>query len=397
MAGTGVGVGTGAILLPCHCHVHAYWRWLLVTYSLIGQEMARDPRWWAVAEWSLRDAGRPPSRARVTERRNAIGWAYMTMQCDASTQKDDGYLTHQQALVCCEGQAWMLEALLEPALEGRPPLLHQPGQQCKVRNCIDNSPPWRKGFHYRICGFLKKNPSRAEQERQAAKSRDSKDPVLRTMVYERDGGCCRYCRSGPLKRKGMGNAKDRRRALQFDHPNPDSHAEGGDNLVVSCARCNRDKSDGDILRTPDEADMALLQEPTAELKAWWAERGEEQFDRPVKGEQSAADMVPDNDNDNAPDNNPDNAPDNEQPLSDSVVPAVVSSTSEAAAEPIHADGGTQEQPSALSSARSISVRDGDQPPVDALGHGGQPVRTPDAPDIWTRRSRAPVDPRAGPP
>lgn len=350
-----------------------------MTYSLIGQEMARDPRWWAVAEWSLRDAPRSPSRARIVERRNAIGWAYITMQCDASTQKDDGYLTHAQALECCEGQAWKLEALLEPVLEGRPPFLHQPGQKCKVRNCIDHSPPWRQGFHYRICGFLKKNPSRAEQERHAAQRADLDDPALRKFLFDRDV-CCRYCRSGPLKPVGMGRAKDLRRKPIMEHPDPDRPA-GPDrqNVALGCERCNLHKGH----RTPEEASMVLLPEPTQEQIAYWRVRGEQQFDMAVEGQEHPADTVPDTFSTRV-----------QTPVGTGDATGVQTPVQDRPSEPIDGDvsaGEPQNSPVDSTAEGSGSGRVGEPHPV---GVGGQPVRAADAPDIYHRRPRAP-NPLAG--
>lgn len=118
-----------------------------------------------------------------------------------------------------------------------------------------------------------------ERERRTAEHRD---PGLRQKVYDRDGGCCRYCRSGPLA-KGMGKAADPRRALQFDHVDPARMAgPDGENYVTGCARCNDDKGG----RTPAEAGMVLLPVPTVEEIAVWHERGEQLVDRPGSGDAS---------------------------------------------------------------------------------------------------------------
>jgi hypothetical protein len=378
--------GTGAILLSCRCRMG---RWLLM-FSYIGDEYARDPRWTAMARLG-EPADRPWSTRKVRDRVRALGWSHVLMQCAVAQQRDDGYIGRDEALECCGGELWILEALSTP-VRGKSPMLHQSGQSCSGKNCIDASPPWVLGYEFRLCEYLKKNPSKAEKARQDAKKADSSDYRLRAEVYERDGGCCRYCRSGPLKPKGMWRAKDKRRFIQYDHPDPDRDSQGGANLVVSCARCNRDKSDSDILRTPEEADMALLPVPSVDLKAFWNVRGEQQFDRPERGEQSPAD--------NLPDNQADNPLDNQQGVVDPVVTTVVDPVVQSTPHPTsglqEAAGGPQRQPAELSAARSGSGRVG-QPPVGVLGPGGQPVRTADAPDIWTRRSRAPVDPRAGPP
>jgi 5-methylcytosine-specific restriction endonuclease McrA len=76
--------------------------------------------------------------------------------------------------------------------------------------------------------------------------RPSISPGLRRRVFERDGGCCRYCHT-PLVL----------RAMHIDHATPWSR--GGtstlDNLVTSCADCNAAKRD----RTAEE--FALLGSP----------------------------------------------------------------------------------------------------------------------------------------
>lgn len=357
-------------------------RWWLVTYSLIGQELARDPRWWAVAEWSLRDAKSPPSSGRVTDRRNAVGFAYLTLLSDAAAQRDDGYLTHRQALDSCEGKGWVLEALLATPLAERPPLVHRKGQQCRVRNCIDASPPWRAGFDYRICGYLKKNPSRAEVERNAAQRADLDDPTLRKFLFDRDV-CCRYCRSGPLKPVGMGRALDGRRKAVMEHPDPDRPAgPSRDNVVLGCDRCNKVKGH----RTPDEASMVLLPVPTAEQVAFWRARGEQQFDMAVDGQGHPADTLPD-----TPATRVQTPVDT--PESTRVQTPVEGCPGPPTGDAIPA-GEAQDSGSDSLPEDSGSGRVG-QPHL--TGVGGQPIRAPDSPDIWHRRSRSPAapDPPAG--
>lgn len=354
-------------------------------YSLIADQLGRDPRWGAMAggKRALRDA---------------LGWSYVRMMCETASHVDDGYLTREQALACCDGRQQIVE-LLETPMLGRPPMLHRPGQSCSEKNCLDSSPPWVAGYDYRLCGYLKRNPSKTEKDRSDAQKADSRDAALRRAVYDRDGGCCRYCRSGPLALKGMGRAKDRRRALQFDHPDPDRPALGGDNYVTACARCNEEKGH----RTPDEAGMALLPIPAPALAAWWSERGEGLFDRPEDGQESPADELPDNAPDNArdnpPDNQHDNAHDNQHGVVGGVVPAVVHDASTGLSEHEETAGEAQDNapdnaPEGSGSGRVAAPPAG--PLSGPLGVLGQPVRDASAPDIWTRRSRAP-DPRAGSP
>ncbi|GAB3429883.1 HNH endonuclease [Actinophytocola sediminis] len=346
-------------------------------YSLIADQLGRDPRWGAMADGkrALRDA---------------LGWSYVRMMCETASHVDDGYLTHEQALSCCDGRRQVLELLTTPML-GRPPMLHRPGQQCAAKNCLDSSPPWVAGYAYRLCGYLKRNPSKAEKDRSDAQKADSRDAVLRRAVYERDGGCCRYCRSGPLALKGMGRAKDRRRALQFDHPDPDRAAEGGDNYLTACARCNEEKGH----RTPAEAGMRRLPAPTPVQAAWWAERGEQLFDRPEDGQESPADNAPDN----PPDNHHDNAPDNQQGVVDSVVHTVVRNTPSGVHAHVETPGQGQDNGQDNPPEGSGSGRVGQHAVGGSLGPGGQPVRDASSPDIYHRRSRAPVghdQPRGSP-
>lgn len=76
----------------------------------------------------------------------------------------------------------------------------------------------------------------------------------RANVYRRDGFCCQYC-----------GDRFRKDELTFDHIMPRSR--GGratwSNIVSSCRHCNRTKGN----RTPDEAQMPLLNQPGE--PRWW--------------------------------------------------------------------------------------------------------------------------------
>lgn len=343
----------------------------LMPYFLLPDTAGHDPRLWKLAG----------GRAAVFDRLQA---AWLRLMSESSHHRHNGYLTESQALKECHGRRDTLELLCTSVL-GEKPLLHRKGDRCDGRNCIDSSPPWTDGFDYRLCEFSKRNPTRAEHDRNQAQKADSRDTRLRAEVYDRDGGCCRYCRSGPLLKKGMGRAKDRRRALQFDHVDPDRpagpHAE---NYVVACARCNEYKG----RRTPAEAEMRLLPVPTAEEIAAWLERGERQFDLPTEADN---DNARDNDHDNQHDKPhgcnsrcPDGSPDGACPGDEST------------GQPCPAPGETPApQATDSTSEGSGSGRVG-QPPVvsmSGLGSPGNPgpvrqqPRTPDAPDIYHRRSR----------
>ena len=90
-----------------------------------------------------------------------------------------------------------------------------------------------------------------------AQKADHRDGRLKDLVWARDGGCCRYCGSGPLVHDNA-RARDRRRVLQFDHVDPDQPAgPDSENYVVACGACNEVKGH----RTPDAAGLVLLPAP----------------------------------------------------------------------------------------------------------------------------------------
>ena len=85
--------------------------------------------------------------------------------------------------------------------------------------------------------------------------RNSRRPVkfCRHNVWLRDNGRCQYC-----------NVKLRTEEFTYDHVLPQSR--GGktrwENIVVACLACNHKKAD----RTPAEAKMRLLSEPTRPMQ-----------------------------------------------------------------------------------------------------------------------------------
>lgn len=334
---------------------------------------------------------RPWSTRRVRERIRALGWSHVDMQCAVAQQRDDGYIGRDEALECCDGEQWILEAL-STSVRGKQPMLHQPGQRCPERNCIDSSPPWRQGFEYRLCSYLKRNPSKAEKSRKDSQDADRRDPVLKARVLERDGAWCRYCRSGPLSSKAV-RAHERRKVLQLDHPDPDRAAgQDASNYVVACASCNEFKG----ARTPFEAGMELLPSATAAERVEWTARGLTLFERPsIDPPVNPAITIRINDGSTTDQRHDDD------PLSDPVVDPDVDPITSSAAEarpetapdlPDH----HQDQAGKGSGSGRVGLPGGGDPGA-FLDAAGQPARSPDAPDIWTRRSRAPVDPRAGPP
>jgi len=343
-----------------------------VPYYLTSDNADLDPRWMVLADGKVALA-------------DQLYASWHRLHGATSRHMHDGYLTHHDALTACRGRAALLQLLCRQVL-GNPPLLHCQGETCGARNCLDDSGPWVDGFAYRLCGFSKKNPSRAEKARNDAQKGDSRDSRMREQVYERDGGCCRYCRSGPLKKKGTGRVKDRRRALQFDHVDPDRAAgANGANYVVACGRCNEEKGH----RTPDEADLTLLPVPTQAQRDAWAARGQQLFD---PGDAAAEEFV-DNSTEQPHDNHRDNAQAVVGGVVDVVVPLDSPGADPAGEVRLQVGGQAQRQPAESVSEGSGSGRVGQQlvPAVRAFAE--QPARPADAPDIYHRRSRAlPLEP-----
>lgn len=344
---------------------------VLMPYFLLPDTAGHDPRLWKLA------GGRPA----VFDRLQA---AWMRLMSESSHHTHNGYLTEETALRECHGRRDTLDLLCTSIL-GEKPLLHRRGDRCDGKNCIDASEAWVDGFDYRLCEFSKRNPTRAENERNRSQKADSRDTRLKNEVYDRDGGCCRYCRSGPLKRHGMGRARDRRRALQYDHVDPDRAAgPDGLNYVVACARCNEFKAH----RTPEEAGLQLLPVPTEEEAAAWAERGEEQFALPVDG-------VLDSDNDKPHDKRHDKQHD-KQHACNSACPDACPDRSDLdddlTAQNCLAPGETPTSQAPDSTFEGSGSGRVGQPPVVLSspansGLDGQPIRSPDAPDIYHHRSR----------
>lgn len=241
-----------------------------------------DPIWAALAQ----------GRLDVVDRLQA---AWARLMSIASRQRSDGYLTTYSALEQCRGKQGTLDALCSRPLADVAPMLHRRGDSCP---CLDDD--WREGYDLRLHGFLKRNPSRRENDRNKTQEAERRDPRIRHEVYVRDGGCCRYCESGPIPRKGMGRAKDRRRVLHLDHVDPDKTA-GDDlaNLVTACGRCNQEKGH----RTPAEAEMVLLPTPAPERATQLLTRPEELHELPAAPAGAVVDNRAehiDNDIDNAP-------------------------------------------------------------------------------------------------
>jgi 5-methylcytosine-specific restriction endonuclease McrA len=316
---------------------------------------------------------------RNTAVADALALAHMRLKSKAAHLLTNGYLTEDTALRYSRGRRRVLELLCQREL-GRPPLVHRKGDVC---DCLDEV--WIDGYDFRIHAFLKRNPSKAEYERNRAQQADRKDARLRAMVYRRDGGCCRYCRSGPLGTTS-GRSKDRRKVRAFDHVDPDRPAgSDGDNYVTACDRCNTDKGH----RLPHEADMVLLPEPTeAEIAAWQA-RGPALFDRPqdrsVIAPETRQDRVSDRDRDAITDRDPDAV-------------AIGDPNDIAAGEVRPEHGGSDPEPHPQRTEKGGGTgrgagRDPSDPRVSSSKPTqDQPPRTPSHPDVYHRRSRGGPDP-----
>ncbi|TCO64927.1 HNH endonuclease [Actinocrispum wychmicini] len=356
-------------------------------YSLHEDNLGRDPRWAVLARHGdpdspdlleLSESRRRTHLARLEARRRMLIASYYLMTLETSAHKDDGYLTLEAALVCCGGEVWQLEALAT-AVCGRPPFLHRQGDRCSAKNCVDSSPPWRNNYEYRICSFLKRNPSKVEQDRNKAQKDDARDPQLRALLLKRDGRFCRYCRSGPLSEKA-GKAAERRKVLQRDHVDPDLPAgPDAENYVTTCASCNEHKA----RRTPFEADMTLLDPPTEAQIQEWTEAGLTLFDPPWITS-AITNRITD---ESRPDHRHISDHDGDQhgdPVGDSSTP------DDRPARPETLDNQQDHVPDHRPEGFG-SGRVGDRPDGH-LGALGQPVRGLDSPDIYHRRSRSPAPP-----
>jgi 5-methylcytosine-specific restriction endonuclease McrA len=308
--------------------------------------------------------------------------AYTRMKSKTSHLLSEGYLTEGAALAMCRGRRKILDKLCTPVL-GDQPLLHRQGDECE---CLGDS--WTAGYAYRVHNFLKRNPSRREYNRNRAQKADLRDARLKGMVYRRDGGCCRYCASGPLSPKAV-RAKDRRKVLHYDHVDPDQPATpDGGNFVVACGRCNEAKGK----RTPYEADMPLLPEPTPEQAAALERRPLQLLDpagdhRPTGAQPATDHRITDQntDHDQKPVSDPVGDPITDRhhdPIADPAPPVRPSPTTPAT-----------DQPPAQPPEPSGMGRGGTPDPIPAGSpYANQENRLPENPDVYHRRSRLPDPP-----
>lgn len=321
---------------------------------------------------------------------DALRASYCNLKAKASLIRKDGYLTEAIALAACRGRRKVLELLCTPVLE-QPPMVHRRGDKCP---CLGDA--WIDGYDLRIHEYLKRNPSRAENDREKAKRADRRNAALKAMVYKRDGGCCRYCRSGPLSPKAV-RAVDRRRALQFDHVDPDRPAGlDGANYATACGACNEYKGE----RTPYEAGMVLLPPPTPEQAREWLQRPLQLHNRP---EYDPAELTHTTDANQRPnsaettaeqrhDADPDSERTTDRRTRADRDPNAVTTANHAHDQADH----DTDQPQRPAENRLASGRVGHPADGGPGTHWAQPPRDSAHPDIYTRRGRPTATPGAPP-
>lgn len=338
-------------------------------YWLESDTFADDPVWEVLAEGNL-------------DRLDALQAAYARLMAKASHLLSDGYLTASTALRYARGRRALLDRLCTPVLD-RPAMVHRRGEEC---DCLGDK--WIEGYDFRIHNFLKKNPSKREYMRNKEQRRDREDARLKAMVWARDGGCCRYCNTGPLSPKA-GRSRDRRKILQFDHVDPDAAAgPEGEGYVTACAVCNEYKGH----RTPDEADMVLLPVPTSEQAAEWRTRPQQLHDRPPLTQLTASAGSPADQPqisaEPAAEQQPEQKPDQNQttdPNTDSTSDENTDHTPQVGPDPTGTaiTAGPDQRPQGSGSGRVGEAALISKPAPPPL-----PPRTGLDPDIYTRRSRA---------
>lgn len=181
---------------------------------------------------------------------NAAYGAFQRLRGYASKHRTDGWVPAATAREICSRAE--LSSLLTVRVGKGAALVHAPGDSCA---CLGEGVVWPRGADgevgYVLHGFLRRNPSRAENDVDRAKRRELKDPQLRAAVKARDCDLCRYCAVTVRwadRKTGRGGV--------LDHIDPRA-ADGARNLVVACRSCNGRKKDC----TPEAAGMVLLPPP----------------------------------------------------------------------------------------------------------------------------------------
>lgn len=346
-------------------------------YWLESDTFAVDPVWEVLA-------------GGVADLVDQLQAAYCRLKATSAQVLSDGYLTERMALQQCRGKRKLLTLLTGGVLD-QPPLIHRQGDDCE---CLGDG--WITGYAYRIHGFSKRNPSRREYNRNRAQKADLRDARLKALVYTRDGGCCRYCGSGPLSPKS-GRAKDPRKRIHHDHVDPDQPAgPNAENFVLSCKRCNEHKGH----RTPAEADMVLLPVPTPEQAARMRARDQVLNDLPDVPPGGPIDHAPITD-ESATNHEHEQKP-NDEPTGERITDHEHDLNAEPTADVRLMPTGSPTTPMTDQRPGGSGLGRGGSPVVTATPPttptprtpwSHQPPRSPEYPDIYHRRSRpAPAEP-----
>ncbi|MEV0805745.1 HNH endonuclease [Micromonospora sp. NPDC050200] len=336
-------------------------------YWLESDTFAVDPVWEVLADGAA-------------DLVDALQAAYCRLKSTSAQVMSDGYLTERMALQQCRGRKKLLGLLTGGVLD-QPPLLHRPGDQCE---CLGEH--WITGYAYRIHAFSKRNPNRREYNRNRAQKADLRDARLKALVYTRDGGCCRYCASGPLSPKS-GRAKDPRKRIHYDHVDPDQPAgPDAENMVLSCKRCNEHKGH----RLPHEADMVLLPVPTPEQAARLRARDQVLRDLPTDHAPITDESTSDHDHHQNPavDRTDERITEPERDQNVDLTPPVHPTPALTTTAPM-----TNQRPQGSGLGRGGEPESIAPPPAPRTPWSNQPARSPEHPDIYHRRSRpAPPEP-----
>ncbi|RFS47010.1 hypothetical protein D0Q02_07555 [Micromonospora craniellae] len=316
---------------------------------------------------------------------DALQSALCRLKSSSSAVLSDGYLTEGMALQQCRGRKKIL-GLLTTAVLDQPPLLHRQGDECE---CLGDG--WITGYAYRIHGFSKRNPSRREYNRNRAQKADLRDARLKALVYTRDGGCCRYCGSGPLSPKS-GRAKDPRKRIHYDHVDPDAPAgANAENFVLSCKRCNEHKGH----RLPAEADMVLLPIPTPDQAARMRARDQVLRDLPTDHAPITDETAPNHDHEQKPitertdepitDHERDRNADHTPPVRPN--PDITTTTATTDHRRTGSGLGRDGKPEVTALHPPPPTPGPTTPPASSTPWSHQPARSPQFPDVYHRRSR----------
>ncbi len=204
-----------------------------------------------------------PTKEKVQRMLDAEGWVKaagafgLWTMAGAHCRKVplDGVVTVPQLL--------RLTGASKPVLVGQAALLvryelwHEPGHDC-VKRCAQ---PPKDGYQFHQW-FQFRYGTAVSEKTKREKAAELKTPAIVEAVWARDRGPdgqwrCRYCDKFVERPKG-GRGGDRKseRIGWLDHVDP-TLAIGATNIVVSCQKCNQEKSQ----RTPEQAEMVLLPAP----------------------------------------------------------------------------------------------------------------------------------------